>query len=66
MEETVHKSIHDALIAMDFCKVLDRVERRITELVDRVATLETRPLALVLVMYLSFWSPKKMVVGACV
>jgi hypothetical protein len=44
MEETVHKSIHDAIIAMDLGKVLDRVERRITELVDRVATLETRPL----------------------
>jgi hypothetical protein len=44
MEETVHKSIHDVIIAMDLGKVLDRVERRITELVDRVATLETRPL----------------------
>jgi hypothetical protein len=44
MEETVHKSIHDAIIAMDLGKVLDRVERRITELVDRVAMLETRPL----------------------
>jgi hypothetical protein len=44
MEETVHKSIHDTIIAMDLGKVLDRVERRITELVDQVATLETRPL----------------------
>jgi hypothetical protein len=44
MEEMVHKSVHDAIIAMDLGKVLDRVERRITELVDRVATLETRPL----------------------
>ena len=44
MEEMVHKSVHDAIIAMDLGKVLDRVERRITELVDLVATLETRPL----------------------
>ena len=44
MEETVHKSVHDALIAMDMGKVLDRVARQMSELVDRVAALETRPL----------------------
>jgi hypothetical protein len=44
MEETIHKFVHDAIIAMDLGKVLDRVERRIIELVDRVATLETCPL----------------------
>jgi hypothetical protein len=43
MDETVHKSIHDALITMDLGTVLDRLEKRMTELVDRVAMLETRP-----------------------
>jgi hypothetical protein len=43
MDETVHKSVHDALIAMDLGTILDRLEKRMTELVDRVATLETRP-----------------------
>jgi hypothetical protein len=43
MDETVHKSIHDAIIMMDLGTILDRLEKRMTELVDRVATLETRP-----------------------
>jgi hypothetical protein len=43
MDETVHKSVHDAFIAMDLGTILDRLEKRMTELVDRVATLETRP-----------------------
>jgi hypothetical protein len=43
MDETVQKSVHDALIAMDLGTILDRLEKRMTELVDRVATLETRP-----------------------
>jgi hypothetical protein len=43
MDETVHKSIHDALITMDLGTVLDRLEKRMTELVNRVAMLETRP-----------------------
>jgi hypothetical protein len=43
MDETVHKSIHDALITMDLGTILDRLEKWMTELVDRVATLETRP-----------------------
>jgi hypothetical protein len=42
MDETVHKSVHDALIAMDLGTIY-RLEKRMTELVDRVATLETRP-----------------------
>jgi hypothetical protein len=43
MDETVHKFVHDALIAMDLGTILDRLEKRMTELVDRVAALETRP-----------------------
>jgi hypothetical protein len=43
MDETVHKSVHNALIAMDLGTILDRLEKRMAELVDRVATLETRP-----------------------
>jgi hypothetical protein len=43
MDEIVHKSIHDALITMDLGTILDRLEKRMTELVDWVATLETRP-----------------------
>ena len=43
MDETVHKSIHDALIRMDLGTILDRLDKRMTELVDRVAMLETHP-----------------------
>jgi chaperonin cofactor prefoldin len=43
MDDTVHKSVHDALITMDLGTVLDRLEKRMIELVDQVATLETRP-----------------------
>jgi chaperonin cofactor prefoldin len=43
MDETVHKSVHDVLITMDLGTILDRLEKRMTELVDRVAMLETRP-----------------------
>jgi hypothetical protein len=42
MDETVHKSVHDVLIAMDLGTILDRLEKWKTELVDRVAMLETR------------------------
>jgi chaperonin cofactor prefoldin len=43
MDKTVHKSVHDALIMMDLGTILDKLEKRMTELVDHVATLETRP-----------------------
>jgi rRNA-processing protein FCF1 len=43
MDTMVHKSVHDALITMDLGTILDRLEKRMTEHVDRVATLETRP-----------------------
>jgi chaperonin cofactor prefoldin len=42
MDATVHKSVHDALITMDLGTILDRLDKRMTELVDRVTTLETR------------------------
>jgi hypothetical protein len=43
MDETVHKSVHDAIITMDLGTILDRLDKQMTELVNRVATLETRP-----------------------
>jgi hypothetical protein len=43
MDETVHKSVHDALIMMDLGTILDRLDKRMTELVDRVTTMETHP-----------------------
>jgi hypothetical protein len=43
MDATVHKSVHDALITMDLGTILDRLDKRMTELVDRATTLETRP-----------------------
>jgi hypothetical protein len=43
MDEMVHKSVHDAIIMMDLGTILDRLYKRMTELVDRVATLETHP-----------------------
>jgi hypothetical protein len=41
MDETVHKSVHDVIITMDLGTILDRLDKRMTELVNRVATLET-------------------------
>jgi chaperonin cofactor prefoldin len=43
MDETVHKSVHDALITMDLVTILDRLDKQMSELVDRVTTLVTRP-----------------------
>jgi hypothetical protein len=43
MDETVHKSVHDAIITMDLGTILDRLDKWMTKLVDRVATLETHP-----------------------
>ena len=43
MDETVHKSVHDALIAMEFGKTYERVDRWLSKIVDRIAALETLP-----------------------
>jgi hypothetical protein len=34
MEETVNKSVHDALVALDLGKNYERVDRRLSEIVD--------------------------------
>ena len=41
MEETVHKSVHDAFIDMNLGKTYERLDRRLSEIVDRIAVLET-------------------------
>jgi len=41
MDETVHKSVHDALIAMELGKTYERVDRRLSDIIDRIAALET-------------------------
>jgi len=43
MDETVHKSVHDAIIAMELGKTYDRLYQRLFDIVDRLAALETRP-----------------------
>ena len=43
MEETVHKSVHDALIAMKLGKTYERMDRQLSEIVDRIAVLEKLP-----------------------
>jgi hypothetical protein len=42
MEETVHKSVHDAFIDMDHGKTYERLDRRLSEIIDRLAVLETQ------------------------
>jgi hypothetical protein len=42
MEETVHKSVHDAFIDMNLGKTYDRLDRRLSQIVDRLAVLETQ------------------------
>jgi hypothetical protein len=42
MEETVHKSVHDAFIDMDLGKTYERLDRQLSEIVDRLAMLETQ------------------------
>jgi hypothetical protein len=42
MEETVQKSVHDAFIDMDLGKTYERLDRRLSEIVDRLAVLETQ------------------------
>ena len=43
MDEMVHKSVHDAIIAMELGKTYERLDRRLSDIVDRLAALETRP-----------------------
>ena len=43
MEETVNKAVHDTLIAMKLGIMLERVDRRLSELTKRIAALEIRP-----------------------
>jgi hypothetical protein len=42
MEETVHKSVHDAFIDMNLGKTYERLDRRLSKIVDRLAVLETQ------------------------
>jgi hypothetical protein len=42
MEETVHKSVHETFIHMDLGKTYERLDRRLSEIVDRLAMLETQ------------------------
>jgi hypothetical protein len=42
MEETVHKSVHDSFINMNLDKTYERLDRRLSQIVDRLAVLETQ------------------------
>jgi hypothetical protein len=42
IEETVHKSVHDAFINMDLGRTYERLDRRLSQIVDRLAVLETQ------------------------
>ena len=42
MQETVHKLVHDAFIDMNLGKTYERLDRRLSQIVDRFAVLETQ------------------------
>jgi hypothetical protein len=42
MEEKVHKSVHDAFINMDLGRTYERLDRRLSQIVNRLAVLETQ------------------------
>src|SRR5688572_22671651 len=42
MEETVHKSVHDAFIDMNLSKTYERLDRQLSQIIDRLAVLETQ------------------------
>jgi hypothetical protein len=42
MEETVHKSVHDAFIDMNLGKTYERLDRWLSQIIDRLAVLETQ------------------------
>ena len=46
MEETVHKLVQDAFIDMDLGKTYERLDRRLSEIVERLAVFETQQQAL--------------------
>jgi hypothetical protein len=43
MEETVIKAVTQAMLELKLANQLERLDRRISDLTDRVATLEVRP-----------------------
>ena len=43
MDEMVHKSVHDAIIAMELGKTYERLDRRLSDIIDSLPALETRP-----------------------
>ena len=43
MDEIVHKSVHDAIIATELGKTYANLDRWLSDIVDRLAALETRP-----------------------
>ena len=43
MDETVNKSVHDTIIAMELGKTYERLDRRLSDIVDRLAALEKCP-----------------------
>ena len=43
MDETVNKSVHDAIISMELGKTYERLDRRLSDIVDRLAALEKCP-----------------------
>jgi hypothetical protein len=42
MEEMVHKSVHDAFIDMNLGKTYEKLDRRLSQIIDRLAVLETQ------------------------
>ena len=42
VEETVHKSVHDAFINMDLGRTYERLDRRLSQIIDKLAVLETQ------------------------
>ena len=43
MDEMVHKLVHDAIIAIELRKTYERLDRQLSDIVDRLAALETHP-----------------------
>jgi hypothetical protein len=42
MEETVHKSVHTAFINMDLGRTYEGLDRRLSQIVDKLVVLETQ------------------------
>ena len=43
MDETVHKSVHDMISSLELGNTYERLDRRLSDIVDRLAALETHP-----------------------